>query len=79
MLSEDADAHSACRNLAEYSRRELIPLIITDVPRDEIEFLCSVFPHIDAYTYEDDDDTFFGTEADFEDEVDDLGFDDENL
>ena len=28
---------------------------------------------------EDDDDTFFGTEADFEDEADDLDFDDENL
>ena len=72
MLSEDADAHSACRNLAEYSRRELIPLIITDVPRDEIEFLCSVFPHIDAYTYEDDDDTFFikvNNECDMLDEV----------
>lgn len=59
MLSEDADAEVACRNLALYSRRELIPLIITDVPRDEIEFLCSIFPHIDAYTYEDDDDTFY--------------------
>ena len=59
MLTEDADAEGACLNLAIYSRRELIPLIITDVPRDEIEFLCSVFPHIDAYTYEDDDDTFY--------------------
>ncbi|MBQ7343391.1 MAG: GNAT family N-acetyltransferase [Clostridia bacterium] len=59
MLTEDADAVRACIDLAAYSRRELIPLIITDVPRDEIEFLCSVFPHIDAYTYEDDDDTFY--------------------
>ena len=59
MLTEDADAEEACVNLAAYSRRELIPLIITDVPRDEIDFLCSIFPHIDAYTYEDDDDTFY--------------------
>ena len=59
MLTDDADAKEACVNLAAYSRRELIPLIITDVPRDEIEFLCSIFPHIDAYTYEDDDDTFY--------------------
>lgn len=72
MLSENADARLACRNIAEYSRRELIPLIITDVPRDEIEFLCSVFPHIDAYTYEDDDDTFYikvNNECDMLDEV----------
>jgi RimJ/RimL family protein N-acetyltransferase len=72
MLSEDADARLACRNIAEYSRRELIPLIITDVPRDEIEFLCSVFPHIDAYTYDDDDDTFYikvNNECDMLDEV----------
>ena len=59
MMSEGADAEAACLNLAAYSVREMIPLIITDVPRDEMEFLCSVFPHIDAYTYEDDDDTFF--------------------
>ena len=59
MLSEEADAEEALLCLASYSRRELIPLIITDVPRDEIEFLCSVFPHIDAFTYEDDDDSFY--------------------
>ena len=59
MLSEEADAEKALLSLASYSRRELIPLIITDVPRDEIEFLCSVFPHIDAFTYEDDDDSFY--------------------
>ena len=59
MLTDEADAEGACITLAEYSMRELIPLIITDVPRDELEFLCSVFPHIDAYTYEEDDDTFY--------------------
>ena len=59
MLSEDADAEGACISLAEYSVREMLPLIITDVPRDELEFICSVFPHVDAYTYEDDDDSFF--------------------
>ena len=59
MLSETADSSAACLSLAAYSRRELIPLIITDVPRDEIEFLCSVFPHVDAFTYEDDDDSFY--------------------
>lgn len=59
MLSENADAEGACSNIAAYSVRELIPLIITDVPREELEFLCSVFPHIDAYTYDDDDDAFY--------------------
>lgn len=59
ILCENADAEGACISLAEYSERELIPLIITDVPRNELEFLMSVFPHIDAYTYEDDDDSFF--------------------
>lgn len=59
MLSENADAEGACINLSAYSVRELVPLIITDVPRDEIEFICSVFPHVDAYTYEDDDDSFY--------------------
>ena len=59
MLSEDADAEGACIDLAEYSVRELVPLIITDVPREELEFLCSVFPHVDAFTYEDDDDSFY--------------------
>ena len=59
MLSENADAEGACISLAAYSVREMVPLIITDVPREEIEFICSVFPHVDAYTYDDDDDSFF--------------------
>ena len=72
MLTDDANAKEACVNLAAYSRRELIPLIITDGPRDEIEFLCSIFPHVDAYTYEDDDDTFYikvNNECDMLDDV----------
>ena len=59
MLTEDADAVEACISLAEYAEREMIPLIISDVPRDELTFLCSIFPHVDAFTYEDDDDTFY--------------------
>lgn len=72
MMSEEADAEAALINISAYSRRELIPLIITDVPRDEIEFICSVFPHVDAFTYEDDDDSFFikvNNECDMLDEV----------
>ena len=59
MLTEDADAEEACVNLASYATREMIPLIITDVPRSELEFLCSIFPHVDACAYEEDDDCFF--------------------
>ena len=59
MLSENADAQGACINLASYTTREMLPLIITDVPREELEFICSVFNHVDAYSYEDDDDSFY--------------------
>ena len=59
MLTEDADAEGACVNLASYATREMVPLIITDVPRSELEFLCAIFPHIDACIYEEDDDSFF--------------------
>lgn len=59
MLTDSADATGACINLASYSTKYMIPLIISDVPRDEVDFILSVFPHVDAYTYEDDDDSFF--------------------
>ncbi len=59
ILSENADSEGACINLAAYSTREMIPLVITDVPRDELEFILSIFPHVDAYAYEDDDDSFY--------------------
>ena len=59
MLTESADPVDACVTLATYTTKYMIPLIITDVPRDEIDFLCSVFPHVDAYTYDEDDDSFF--------------------
>lgn len=59
MMSDEADARESCINLSAYTRRELIPLIITDIPRDELEFICDVFPHIDAACYADDDDSFF--------------------
>lgn len=59
MLTDEADSEAALVSLAAYSVREMVPLIITDVPRDEIDFVHSVFPHIDACAYEDDEDTFF--------------------
>ena len=59
MLSDDADLTLACRNLAEYTRKELIPLIISDIPRDELSVITDLFRYVDAACYEDDDDTFF--------------------
>ena len=59
MLTEDADATGACINLAAYSTKYMIPLIITDVPREELDFLTGVFPHTDGYVYGDDEDTFY--------------------
>jgi RimJ/RimL family protein N-acetyltransferase len=59
MMTDDADAAGACMNLARYSTRELIPLFMTDVPRDAIDFICGIFPHVDAYAYADDEDTFY--------------------
>ena len=59
MLTDEADLEAALINLAAYSVREMVPLIITDVPRDELDFVHSVFPYIDACAYEEDEDTFF--------------------
>lgn len=60
LLTDDADAKGACINLAEYSVKYMIPLIISDVPRSELDFLLSIFPHVDGFTYDDeDDDSFF--------------------
>ena len=78
MLSDDADLLAACRNLAKYSRRELIPLIISDIPRDELVVITDLFRYVDATCYEDDDDTFFikvNNECDMCDELPTLELD----
>lgn len=59
MLTDSADASEACIILSCYARRELIPLFLTDIPREEMELICGVFPHVDAFCYEEDDDSFF--------------------
>ena len=58
MLSDDADLRAACMLLARYTVREMIPLIISDVPREDVDFISEIFPHIDAWCYEDDEDSF---------------------
>lgn len=58
MLTDDCDMHRACLLLSKYTIREMIPLIITDVPREDLDFICGIFPHIDAWCYAEDDDSF---------------------
>ncbi len=58
-LSDSADAMGACQKIADYSRRELLPLTFTDVPREELSSLGGLFPHMNAAAYDDDDDMFF--------------------
>ena len=58
MLTERADIKRACLELSEYARREMIPFIISDVPREELPVLQELFPHIDANCYLEDDDSF---------------------
>jgi len=57
-LDGDSDERGALLSISEYTRRELLPIRLTDVPREGIELLCDIFPHVDARVYEDDDDTF---------------------
>lgn len=57
-LSADADEGAALISISEYARRELLPLRLTDVPREGIGLLTSIFPHVDARAYDDDEDTF---------------------
>ncbi len=57
-LTADADEGAALVKISEYARRELLPIRLTDVPREGISLLTAIFPHVDAKVYEDDDDTF---------------------
>ena len=58
-LHGDADIGEALIALSDYTRRELIPLSLTDVPRELLDTLTDLFPHVDAAAYEDDEDSFF--------------------
>ena len=57
-ITRAADERRALTEISRYARRELLPIRLTDVPREGIELLCDIFPHVDARVYEDDDDTF---------------------
>lgn len=61
-----------CISLAGYCTQQMVPFIITDVPREELEYICSVFSHVNAHCYDDDEDTFLVrvlNECDMLDEV----------
>ncbi len=59
MLTDDADIKSACILLSQYAVREMIPFILTDIPREELSVITELFRHVDATCYEEDDDSFF--------------------
>ena len=57
-LSDDAYVAVALDAIAEYIRREMLTFVMSDVPRDGLELVSAMFPHVDAMAYEDDDDLF---------------------
>ena len=58
-LSPGLDPKEPLLALADYARRELIPLVLTDLPREDISLVTELFTHVDACCYEDDEDSFF--------------------
>ena len=57
-LSDGADVAVALDALAEYIRREMLSFVMSDVPREGLEVISSMFSHVDAMAYEDDEDLF---------------------
>lgn len=58
-LNDSSDTSGACLDIAEYARKELVPLTFTDVPRESIGELGRLFSRLDARVYDDDEDSFF--------------------
>ncbi len=58
MLSQEGDTAGALVSVSEYVRREMLPFFLTDVPRECVELITEIFPHVNARAYEDDEDTF---------------------
>ena len=57
-MAKECECRELLLELAEYSKRELIPLYLSDVPRDDLSLLTDLFPLLDARIYEDDEDLF---------------------
>ncbi len=58
VLDEKTDPTEALRDLALYTRKESIRLRFTDLPRECLEIVTAIFPHVEARAYEDDEDSF---------------------
>ena len=54
----DADVRAVLREVSVYARREMIPLVFTNVPREELDMVAGVFPRITAQAFEEDIDSF---------------------
>lgn len=54
----DTDMGLVLREIAIYARRELIPLVFTNVPRAELEAITDLFPIVTAQAFEEDIDSF---------------------
>ncbi len=57
-LFSDGRTDRAVDLIVKYARRELIPVFLTDTPREALDFLTSDFLHIDARAYDEDEDSF---------------------
>lgn len=82
MLTDDADIKSACVALSRYAVREMIPFIMSDIPREELSLITELFRYVDASCYEEDDDSFFvkiNNECDMLDSVPSISFADITL
>lgn len=55
--SEDG-CKTVLKELAEYAVEELVPLFISDIPRDNLDLFSSVFPSVKAACYADEEDLF---------------------
>jgi len=59
IFDEECDTSSLLLEISSYARREMIPLELTDVPRECLGEITSVFRHVDAECYPSDEDSFF--------------------
>ena len=57
-LADGLDGEAIYNEMADFTRRELIPFTLVDVPREELELITDTFAHIDAECTDDDDDVF---------------------
>ncbi len=57
-ISDGGDATAALTAVVDYCVRELVPVYVTDTPREELDGLGRIFPRIEAHAYDDDIDSF---------------------